>query len=379
MPRNRFPGLRPRGGVYWIDLKNATVGRIKESTGANLEQRALAERYYLQRLARAYEERKLGARQIRTFAEAAARHLDEERRAKLKSIGTDEWALGKLLPAIGALELKAVHDGSLDGLKVSMAMKGAKMNTIRSVLVVCRKILNKAARSWRDEAGRPWLDSCPLIAIPEPKDAREPYPISWDEERRLLLPACPPHLADQVLFYVNAGPREQELCQLRWQWERRLPEFSTSIFILPSEYTKAGRVRVLVLNSIAMSVIERQRGRHHEFVFTHNGARVPNTNTKRWRAVRESAAARYRDVLGAECPDGFRTLHVHDLRHTFGRRLRAAGVSDETRADLLGHSTGNITTHYSQAELRELVEAVRLIEYPLGSLPTLTVLRSQAA
>ena len=35
---------------------------------------------------------------------------------------------------------------------------------------------------------------------------------------------------------------------------------------------------------------------------------------------------------------------VHDLDHTFGRRLRAAGVSFEDRQNLLGHRSGRITT-----------------------------------
>jgi integrase len=48
---------------------------------------------------------------------------------------------------------------------------------------------------------------------------------------------------------------------------------------------------------------------------------------------------------------------VHDLKHTFGRRLRAAGVSFEDRQDLLGHKSGRITTHYSQAELSNLIAA----------------------
>jgi hypothetical protein len=48
---------------------------------------------------------------------------------------------------------------------------------------------------------------------------------------------------------------------------------------------------------------------------------------------------------------------VHDLKHTFGRRLRAAGVSFEDRQDLLGHRSGRITTHYSAAELSRLIEA----------------------
>jgi hypothetical protein len=52
---------------------------------------------------------------------------------------------------------------------------------------------------------------------------------------------------------------------------------------------------------------------------------------------------------------------VHNLRHTFGRRLRGAGVALETRKSLLGHANGDITTHYSAAELDELIRAVELI------------------
>jgi len=52
---------------------------------------------------------------------------------------------------------------------------------------------------------------------------------------------------------------------------------------------------------------------------------------------------------------------VHDLKHTFGRRLRAAGVSFEDRQDLLGHKSGRITTHYSRAELANLIEAAEKV------------------
>ncbi len=52
-----------------------------------------------------------------------------------------------------------------------------------------------------------------------------------------------------------------------------------------------------------------------------------------------------------------RRVRVHDLKHTFGRRLRAAGVSFEDRQDLLGHKSSRITTHYSEAELANLIAA----------------------
>ena len=60
---------------------------------------------------------------------------------------------------------------------------------------------------------------------------------------------------------------------------------------------------------------------------------------------------------GTEAPRGFRRVRVHDLKHTFGRRLRAAGVSFEDRQDLLGHKSQRITTHYSEAELANLIAA----------------------
>ncbi len=55
---------------------------------------------------------------------------------------------------------------------------------------------------------------------------------------------------------------------------------------------------------------------------------------------------------------GFR---VHDLRHTFGHRLRAAGVGFEGRQDLLGHKSERITTHYSVPDIARLIEAAEKV------------------
>jgi hypothetical protein len=68
-------------------------------------------------------------------------------------------------------------------------------------------------------------------------------------------------------------------------------------------------------------------------------------------------------------------VRVHDLKHTLGRRLRAAGVSFEDRQDLLGHRSGRITTHYSAAELYRLIEAAERVTEQNGSRPELVVLR----
>ena len=123
----------------------------------------------------------------------------------------------------------------------------------------------------------------------------------------------------------------------------------------------------MVLNKVAQSVIESLRGKHPQFVFVRESkskspqpvAKMYNTA---WKAARERAADRWTETLGEEAPEGFRRVRVHDLKHTFGRRLRAAGVSFEDRQDLLGHKSGRITTHYSQAELSNLIEAAERVE-----------------
>jgi integrase len=76
-----------------------------------------------------------------------------------------------------------------------------------------------------------------------------------------------------------------------------------------------------------------------------------------WKNARERAADAWERAHGTVAPQGFRRVRVHDLKHTFGRRLRAAGVSFEDRQDLLGHKSRRMTTHYSEAELANLIAA----------------------
>jgi hypothetical protein len=66
---------------------------------------------------------------------------------------------------------------------------------------------------------------------------------------------------------------------------------------------------------------------------------------------------------------------VHDLKHTFGTRLRMAGINFEDRQDLLGHKSKRITTHYSTAEVGNLVKAVNKIVY-LNEKPSFVLLNN---
>ena len=214
-----------------------------------------------------------------------------------------------------------------------------------------------------DEHGLTWLATPPRIKFLSMTESRKPYPLSWEEQERLFN-HLPEHLQDMALFKVNTGCREQEVCGLRWEWEQELTELQTSVFIIPALAVKNRETRVVILNRVAGDVIDSKRRESPEYVFTFQGRKVLKMNGRSWRSARKKA--------------GLPQVRVHDLKHTFGRRLRAAGVSFEDRQDLLGHKSGRITTHYSEAELFRLIEAANKVCAPLDTkCTTLTLLKEK--
>ena len=47
---------------------------------------------------------------------------------------------------------------------------------------------------------------------------------------------------------------------------------------------------------------------------------------------------------------------IHNLRHTYAQRLRAAGVPEEDRNALLGHSNASLSQHYALPDIERLQE-----------------------
>ena len=265
-----------------------------------------------------------------------------------------------MILTLGDLPLQHVHMGTLEAYVKDRRAQGIKNGTLRRDLAVVRRVLNLAARLWRDEYGLTWLETPPLIQLPDTRDARKPYSLSR-EEQELLFGELPEHLQRMALFKVNTGCREQEVCGLRWEWEIKHPHLKTSVFEIPGQHVKNGEKRLVILNRIASEVIKAQRGVHPEYVFPYKGNRVSRMYNSAWKRAREKAAQKYQMALGIPCPEGFRHVRVHDLKHTFGGRLREADVSFEDRQDLLGHKSRRITTHYSAAKLGNLIAAANRV------------------
>ena len=372
MGQPKTPGLIKRGGVWHID-KVIRGTRVCESTGTRERQRA--EEQLARRINDVREASVFGVRADHTFRCAATKFLNENQHQR--RIKDSALQLKQLDPFIGSMLLRRVHIGALQEFIASRRKAGVKTKSINHGLAIVRRVLNLAASEWFDEQGLTWLESAPKIKLLQATDSRDPYPLNFDEQARLFR-ELPVHLARMALFKVNTGCREQEVCKLKWEWEVQVPELSSFVFIIPSAYVKNGDDRLVVLNRVARSVIDEVRGVHSEFVFTYRGHRVTKINNSAWKCARERAADELEAEAKQPAPWGFRNVRVHDLKHTFGRRLRAAGVSFEDRKDLLGHKSGRITTHYSQAELENLIAAAnRVCALPSRKTPALVLLRKK--
>lgn len=342
MGYNKTPGLFKKGQFWHID-KRIDGRRLRESTGTG--SRAEAERYYAKRLEEIRQATVYGIRPTRTFKEAAIRFLEENQHKR--SIRDDALAIKNVSKYIANLPLESVHMGALKPYIEARKREGVKMRTINYGLQVTRRILNLAASEWMDENGLTWLTAAPKIKLLKESDRQKPYPLSWDEQDRLFR-ELPDHIEKMASFAVNTGCRDQEICKLRWEWEFRVPSAPhLMVFIIPGGWVKNGDDRLVVCNDIAKSVIESVRGNHPEYVFAYRGRCIYAINNNGWQCARNRV--------------GLPHVRVHDLKHTFGRRLRAAGVGLEDRQDLLGHRSGKITTHYSAAEIENLYKAANRV------------------
>ncbi|MDD1959020.1 tyrosine-type recombinase/integrase [Pseudomonas sp. 39004] len=363
--------------------------RIRESTGTG--DREEAEQYLIHKLEKLRQQKVYGVRQIRTFEEAAMRYLLEVK--DQPSIHLTALCMKQLHPYLGHLPLTHIDDQALEPfirdrqtekvLPDGSIEKAVSNRTINIAIERAVRVLTLCARKWRDDDRRPWLDSVPMLKkLEEKKSSRKPYPMSW-EEQSILFGELPGHLQTMALFKVNTGCREQEVCKLRWDWEISVPELGTSVFLIPADFggrharsgVKNGDERLVVLNSVAKSIIERQRGVSNEWVFPYNGTAMHRMNDSAWKKARVRAAKLWQEENLRPAHPGYASIRIHDLKHTFGRRLRAAGVTEEDRKSLLGHKNGSITSHYSGAELGKLIEAANMVSTTDSRGPVLTILK----
>jgi hypothetical protein len=149
--------------------RTKTVGIYRSSTGYNVDKQyrntrlrrcgfedfKQAESWLIEQMALARLTRFDVTHEARTFAHAATYYL--ERFKDKPSLVSDAYHLKAVMPSIGSLALCTIHNGTLAAFVAQRRAEGRKNKTINLSLGIVRRILNLAARDWRDDNGVAWL------------------------------------------------------------------------------------------------------------------------------------------------------------------------------------------------------------------------------
>lgn len=360
MGRSKTAGIYPAAdGTYEVDA-DYRKQRIRKCGFARSED---AETFLIAEKAKIGMGTVPGDRPKVTLDFAAAHHLVSKE--GMPSWDTDFYLLRPVVEICGSLTIDQVSDTTLAPFIEFRKAQGVKNGTVNDSLSLVQTICNRAAKLWRHPNGMPWLEHTPSLTLLNEFDKRPPRPISWAEQR-VFLPTMPPHLEKMALFDLNTGLREDPLVNLSWHWEARVPlgkGRTISVFVVPRRHVKGRKSeRIVVCNSVAQSIIESQRGLHPTRVFTY--AKPVKEGSGRKAKHKPTGTMNNTAWQSARLRAGLGDLHVHDLRHTVGMRLRDADVLDRTQDDILWHSRAGMTSHYAVAQIRELYEALERIKEP---------------
>lgn len=293
------------------------------------------------------------------FNTVAAKYLNEANKVSIKE---DARYIEQMAPYIGEQPMNKIYRGydgrtvptPLEQFILDRAKNKVSARTINYALIVLNIIGNKAVKRWRGSGGKPLIafwNSVPSIDSEEAKTLglrpkRVVGPISW-EEQTVLFNELPELNRDMCLFKVNTGCREQEVCQLHWSW---LVQTDDGIwyFEIPAGFVKNRMRRVVVLNNIAESLIQKRMEDHPKYVFVYKDHSLSRMNGTAFRKARRRATKKLPSL---------RNVGIHNLKHTYGARLRAAEVPEEDRNFLTGHKGKmSMTTYYSVPELKKMLE-----------------------
>lgn len=317
-----------RGNFYWIKITTPNGEEIRRSTGT--DKKALAQEYHDQLKAEFWRVNKLGDKPRRTWPEAVERWICET--SDKKSHDKDLYLLRCLHPFLGHLMLDEINRDVIDKVKLARLKQNLSKSSVNRTLAVIRAILNRSKDEWE------WIDSIPKIRLfKEPKGRTR-----WitKEEFLRLLEELPQHQREIVIFAIATGLRQQNVIALEWQQI----DLERKTMWVKAENFKTNKSHGVPLNGDAMTVLESQKGKHPQRVFTFRGEPIKWANTRAWRNALKRA-----DITD---------FRWHDLRHTWASWHVQSGTPVSILQELGGWETQAMVARYAHLSTQHLMHFV---------------------
>jgi integrase len=326
--------LFKRGNIWWVQIFQDGF-RHQYSTGATTRKQAakieakLKEEVNNQRflIAEADPDMKFGELAARFIASGSARPHHLYHLPFLLSFFAD-------IPVLRITKsLAEEFRRKRQGWKPNRPVKDATVNRDLSVL---RRILYWGV----DEQ---LLSTNPLARLKMVRERVTRRQVLSVAEEKLLLDAAKDHLYAMTVIALDTGMRRGEITHQTWEDV----DFSQKILYVTHSKTPEGESREIPLTERLQAFLADRR-KNEGLVIDFKGRPVRIVK-RSWKTALKNARIRH--------------LRFHDLRHTHATRLMEAGVIQEIRMALLGHSPGaRVHSAYVHVELGSKREAIRKLE-----------------
>lgn len=247
--------------------------------------------------------------------------------------------LRNLLPFFGKTPLSEITRVQADAYRNYRKSKDGVVDaTVNRDLQTMRHILFYAL-----DSGLLLVNPMSRVHMVPERRKRRPV-LSLYEEPRLLAATAGSHLHPIVITALDTGMRRGELLS---QLAEDI-DLSRKILSVSHSKTAGGELREIPLTKRMQELLPNLPSRG--LLFTYNGEPIQKLRRSWATAVRKS---------------GIRPLQFKQLRHTFNTRLMEAGVIQDVRMALMGHSQGSARTTndlYTHIDLPVLRQAIRRLE-----------------
>lgn len=308
---------RKKSSVWWIDFVAPNGERVRRSAqtcarkeAAELHDKLKSEVWRVQRL---------GERPKRVWQDAVVRWLREQ--AHKASLRDDKRMLRWLHRFLADRDLESISRTLIETIIEAKQAEGCSNATVNRHLALLRAILRRCVRDWE------WLDRSPAIRF-----LREPtrrIRFLNQTQALALLRELPPHLRDMTGFALATGLRAANVTGLTWEQV----DLRRKLAWVHPDQAKARRAIAVPLNDTAVSIVERQIGKHPVHVFSYQGQPIRQVSTRAWY-----------HALGRAGIEDFR---FHDLRHTWASWHVQGGTPLLALQELAGWETERMVRRYA--------------------------------
>ena len=244
------------------------------------------------------------------------------------------------LPYFGDIPMRDLNQSVLRKYRQERhaANPSLKPATLNRDLATLRRLCN-----WAAEEGL--IPANPLGRLHMERERRTKRPVMSVREENILMAHAPLHLQRIIRCALDTGMRRGEILGQRWEDV----DLDNRILHVSRSKTPEGESRIVPLTTRVYDMLlafHKKSG----IVFTYDNNPIKIVKTTWAASLRRS---------------GLRHFRFHDLRHSANSRLMLAGVMQEIRREIIGHSSQHsrdVNDRYSQVGLAELKDAIHKLE-----------------